>query len=149
MKHDVIETIVGLAIIIIAIGFFAYAYKLSNQQSDNQGYVLSAKFQNAEGIVEGSDVMIAGIKVGSVKQMILEKNTYSALIKIVLNQDVKIPEDSTAAVTTSGFLGSKFISITPGGSETDLKENEQIKYTQSSVNIEALIGKFIYSTGNK
>ena len=130
MKHDIIETIVGLAVIVVAIFFFGYAYKVSNQQNENDGYILVAKFQNAEGIVDGSDVMIAGIKVGYVKKMILDKVTYSAVVKLMINKEVKLPDDSSAAVTTSGFLGSKFISLNPGGSEINLQENGQIKYTQ-------------------
>jgi phospholipid/cholesterol/gamma-HCH transport system substrate-binding protein len=81
--------------------------------------------------------------------MALDKNTYFAILKLSINKDIKLPKDSGAAVTTSGFLGSKFIAITPGSEETNLSDNDQIKYTQSSINIESLIGKLMYSQGNK
>ncbi len=148
MKQDFIETIVGFFIITVAICFFAYAYKSSNVASDS-GYVVSASFQNVDGINVGSDIMIAGIKVGSVDKIVLDQTSFFAILSLRLNEDVKVPLDSQASIVTTGILGGRVVSITPGMSDVFLTKKGQIKYTQSAINIETLIGKFMYSFGNK
>lgn len=148
MKQNIIETILGLIILVIAGWFAVYAFNTNRMNSNSAGYILTAKFQNAEGIFVGSDVMTAGIKIGEVSDLTLDRNTFFAVMKLTINKGIQIPEDSQASVVSSGFLGGKFISITPGASDGDLKNNDAIKFTQSSVNIESLIGKFMYSFGS-
>ncbi|MEY3196820.1 MAG: hypothetical protein RLZZ59_186 [Pseudomonadota bacterium] len=148
MKQNVLETIIGCAILCIAGWFFIFAYNINKLNTDDEVYIVEAKFQNAEGIIPGSDIMVAGIKVGEVDRMILDRDTFFAVMKLAINKDVKLPKDSQAAVASSGFLGSKFISIVPGVDSADLVNNDIIKFTQSSVNLESLIGKFMYSFGS-
>ena len=147
MKQNVIETAIGFIILTIAGWFFAYAYNVNRMNNDTDGYMLTARFQNAEGIVIGSDIMTAGIKIGEVYDMTLDRNTFFAVMQLKINKGIQIPKDSQAAVVSSGFLGGKFIAIAPGASDDDLQDNDTIKFTQSSVNIESLIGKFMYSFG--
>ncbi len=149
MKQNVIETLVGFIVILVAIGFFIFAYKIGNSSRVESGYMLKANFQNAEGIVRGSDVMLAGVKIGSVIDITLDKTSFFALLTISINNDIKLPKDTSIAIVTGGILGSRYISVTPGSSEENLAIGEQIKYTQSAVNIESLIGKLIYSFGKK
>ncbi|HJD56863.1 MAG TPA: outer membrane lipid asymmetry maintenance protein MlaD [Rickettsia endosymbiont of Sericostoma sp.] len=149
MKQNVIETLVGFIVILVAIGFFIFAYKIGNSSRVESGYMLKANFQNAEGIVRGSDVMLAGVKIGSVIDITLDKTSFFALLTICINNDIKLPKDTSIAIVTGGILGSRYISVTPGSSEENLAIGEQIKYTQSAVNIESLIGKLIYSFGKK
>lgn len=147
MKQDYIETIIGFIVIAITIFFLSFAFKTGHQSKNGNSYSLNATFQNAEGIVPGSDIMLAGIKVGSVEKLTLDKNSFSAILTMRINNDIKLPQDTSAGVTTSGFLGSKFIALNPGAADEELKNGDQIKYTQSSINIEALLGKFMYSFG--
>ena len=149
MRQNIIETIIGFIVLGIALTFFAFAYTTGNSSSKDSGYTLKANFQNAEGIVQGSDVEVAGIKIGSVTSLTLDRNTFYAIMEIKVRDDIKLPTDSQAAIVSSGFLGGKFVSIVPGGDSTDLQHGDQIKLTQSSVNMEALIGKFMYSFGSK
>ncbi|MCC8483589.1 MAG: outer membrane lipid asymmetry maintenance protein MlaD [Rickettsia endosymbiont of Labidopullus appendiculatus] len=149
MKQNVIETLVGFIVILVAIGFFIFAYKIGNSSRVESGYILKANFQNAEGIVKGSDVMLAGVKIGSVIDITLDKTSFFALLTICINNDIKLPKDTSIAIVTGGILGNRYISVTPGSSEENLAIGEQIKYTQSAVNIESLIGKLIYSFGKK
>ena len=148
MKQNVIETIIGFIIIIIAGWFFVYAYNTNRMNTESGGYDLTARFQNAEGIVIGSDIMTAGIKIGSVSDMTLDRTTFDAVLTLKINDGIKIPKDSQAAIVSSGFLGGKFVSIIPGVAEEDYAHNGVIRFTQSSVNIESLIGKFMYSFGS-
>ncbi|WP_417904699.1 outer membrane lipid asymmetry maintenance protein MlaD [Candidatus Tisiphia endosymbiont of Micropterix aruncella] len=148
MKQNVIETLVGFIVILVALGFFVFAYKIGNSSKVESGYILKANFQNAEGIVQGSSVMLAGIKIGSVTNITLDKTSFFALLTISINNDIKLPKDTSVAIVTSGILGSRYISVNPGSSEENLAGGDQIKYTQSAVNIESLIGKLIYSFGS-
>ena len=150
MTQNIVETIVGFFIIIIALGFLTFAYNKADNSSDiAKTYPIKARFQNAEGIFEGSDVMLAGIKVGFVETLSLDKNSFFAVIKFRINNDIKLPKDTQASISTSGFLGGKFISLAPGAADEELAANDEIKHTQSSLNIESLISKLMYSISNK
>lgn len=141
MKQDVFETIVGFIIIAIASYFIIFVYNTTSNNSD--GYHIIGSFSNAEGINKGSNVMVAGIKVGEVVNMSLDSESYDALVTLKLNKTVKIPKDSQAAIVSNGFLGGKFIAITPGAVDQDLKNNERLQFTQPSLNLEGMIGKFM------
>lgn len=147
MKQNIIEIAVGFIVIIVAVTFLAFAYNRDGGEVDD-GYILQARFQNAEGIVTGSDIMLAGIKIGDVKTLTLDRESFFAIMQMSIKKDIKLPKDSQAAIVSSGFLGGKFVSIVPGGDTEDFKDGDQIKFTQSSVNMESLIGKFMYSFGN-
>lgn len=145
MKQGVIETLVGFLVLVIAAGFFNFAYNISNVGKVRDGYSVVANFQDIDGISEGADVKLAGIKIGYVDSLVLDAETYYAGAKLYIDKGVDIPEDSRAIVATSGLLGGKYIRINPGGSEENLSDEGKIKFTQSSLNIEDLIGKLMYS----
>lgn len=149
MKQNIIETIVGFAVLIIAFLFLIFAYKTGSSMTNDKGYQLTASFQSAEGISVGSDIMISGIKIGSVKKISLDPNSYFANVYLNINESIKIPKDSKAQVVTSGLLGGKYIAIVPGSDNEDLTPNEEIRYTQSAINIESLINKIVSSFGSK
>jgi len=149
MKQNVIETLVGFAVLAIAVWFLVYAFHTNRMNTVSEGYFVTARFQNAEGINEGSDIVVAGIKIGDVEEMTLDRKDFYAVMTLKINNGIKLPKDSQAAVVSSGFLGGKFISITPGVEDDDLQNGDTITLTHSSVNLESLIGKFMYSFGNK
>lgn len=148
MKQNTIETIVGFIVIACATSFLLFVYNVNNKSVGANGYPIYARFQNVEGIFEGSDVKLAGIKIGVVEDLHLDKDTFFAMIKLCINDEIKLPIDSQASVLTNGFLGGKFISIMPGADDVLLLNNDHIKHTQSSINIESLIGQMIYSSSN-
>jgi len=149
MKQGTIEAIVGFAVICVAAFFFAFSYRISNSPHDKGGYILTASFQNIEGLTQGDEVKLSGIKIGSIDGFSLEKDTYFAVVKLRIEEGIQIPSDSRAIVSTNGLLGGKYVRINPGASEDNLKSNEQIKFTQSALNIEDLIGKLMYSVTSK
>ncbi|MEY4464340.1 MAG: putative phospholipid transporter-binding protein MlaD [Pseudomonadota bacterium] len=149
MKQNIIETIIGFVVLIIALLFLIFAYKAGSSITSSKGYQVTANFQSAEGIAVGSDVMISGIKIGIVKKITLDPNSFYASVYLNINDDVKIPKDSKAQVITSGLLGGKYISIVPGNDDENLAANEEIRYTQSAINIESLINKIVSSFGSK
>jgi len=137
------ETIMGALVLAVAGGFMAFAYEGSNLRPVD-GYPLKAKFNTVAGIGLGSDVRIGGIKVGVVSGMELDPKTYQAILTMQMKEDVRLPEDSSAAVVSDGLLGSKYIKIEPGAEEKMLAASDTITLTQSAVNLEELIGKMAF-----
>ena len=97
--------------------------------------------------MDGSDVKIGGIRVGTVSKMTLDPLTYAAIIELAINPKIKLPTDTSASVISENLLGGKYLDLQPGGDETMMKEGDEIQQTQSSVILESLIGQFIF--GNK
>ncbi|HJK87950.1 MAG: outer membrane lipid asymmetry maintenance protein MlaD [Alphaproteobacteria bacterium] len=149
MKERVIETVVGFVVICLAIFSFMFFYKISDSGEDGEGYFLNAYFQNIEGVAEGNDVKLSGIKIGYIDNVTLENGTYFAVARLKIKKGIDIPSDSRAIVSTSGLLGGKYIRINPGSADDNLKENGKFKFTQSSINIEDLISKLMYSLTSK
>ena len=147
MKRNVIETIMGGLVLVVAGGFLVFAYKGSAVQAP-KGYNLTARFERVDGLVVGADVRISGIKVGAVTAQDIDPVTYQAVITITIRDDIKIPKDSSAEIIGDGLLGGKYVAVIPGGDTEVFSPKEEIRYTQSSVSIEALIGKMIYSGGD-
>ncbi|MEJ0009781.1 MAG: outer membrane lipid asymmetry maintenance protein MlaD [Alphaproteobacteria bacterium] len=146
MANHAIETVMGAVVLTVAGGFLYFAYNSSNVKPI-EGYAVTAGFTNVSGIQAGSDVRIGGIKVGGVEKLDLDPKTYQAVATLRVADNVKLPKDSTAAIQSTGLLGDKFVAITPGGDDADLKNGDRIVYTESSVNIEEMIGKFAFSGG--
>lgn len=144
MKGNVIETVMGAVVLVVAALFLFFAYNTSQFRSVT-GYELSANFEHIDGIRDGSDVRISGIKVGSVLSTTLDPKTFLATVKMSVEPNVKLPDDSVAEIVSSSLLGDKYMSLVPGGSDNDIPPGGQIKYTQSSVSLEHLIGQMMFS----
>ncbi len=142
------EIIVGTFVLICAVFFVTSSFKGSNISGDN-GYNVIAKFSNIDGVGVGSDVKIAGVKVGFVDKKSLDPTTYQARLDLSINQEIEIPLDSSIKVASEGLLGSKFLQISPGGDLEVLEHNGEIEFTQSSISFEDLLGKFIFSSNDK
>jgi phospholipid/cholesterol/gamma-HCH transport system substrate-binding protein len=144
MKGNVIETVMGAVVLLIAGLFLFFAYSTSQLRSV-KGYELIANFEHIDGIRDGSDVRISGIKVGSVVAATLDPKTFLATVRLSVEPSVKLPDDTVAEIVSSGLLGDKYLSLVPGGSEKDLAPGERIKFTQSSISLEHLIGQMMFS----
>ncbi|MCC7260005.1 MAG: outer membrane lipid asymmetry maintenance protein MlaD [Alphaproteobacteria bacterium] len=146
MGRSILETLIGAIVILVAAGFGYFAYNSSSIKQE-AGYDISAKFDSVDGIGLGSEVRMGGVKIGVVTDLALEPETYLAVLSLHINEAVKLPEDSNAAIVSDGLLGAKYVALTPGSEEAMLKDDDQIQFTQSSVNLEAMIGKFMFSGG--
>jgi len=145
-----LETIIGFIVIIVAIGFAIFSYKASDMKKySTDTYKVTAKFDQVEGILVGSYVKISGINVGSVTAVKLDLETYGAIVTMVIKNSVTIPDDSSAQITTEGLLKNKYIALYAGANQEMLKNNDQIRFTQSSVSLENLISKLLYNFSQK
>ena len=148
MKKNLFETIIGFVVLICASMFLYFSLKISNTQIIH-GYKVIAKFKNIEGITAGSDVKIGGIIVGSVVKQELDPETYEATITIEINKDVKLPSDTSIKISTSGLVGTKFVNLEPGADEEYLEEGDEVSFTQSTIDLEELLGKFVFNGKEK
>lgn len=142
MASGAAETLIGAGVIGAAAVFAVYAGQSWNGPVGASGYDLVADFRSAEGISVGTDVRLAGIRVGSVTDLVLDPTTYLARTTLSLNDDLKLPEDSDAKVASEGLLGGAFVEITPGASEFLLDDGDAIVNTQGSVSLLNLLMRF-------
>lgn len=147
-RNNYFEIIVGTFVLVCAAWFFFNSFKSAKIRTSG-GYIVVAKFDDAGGIDAGSDVKISGVKIGTVENYILDGKTYRALVQLNIDNNVKIPTDSSAKIVSSGLLGEKYVELNPGGDEEFLKNGEEVRFTQSSVNFEQLLGKFMFSDKEK
>lgn len=143
-RHGVAETLTGAAVLVVALAFLGYAIAHSGRSS-GAGYPLTAQFDHIDGLNVGGDVRIAGVKVGTVTDERIDPKTFSAVVTLTVRDDLQLPKDTGAAIASESLLGGKYISLSPGGSETILRPNQRITITQSSISLEDLLGKFIFS----
>jgi phospholipid/cholesterol/gamma-HCH transport system substrate-binding protein len=148
MGKNIIETLTGLVVLIIAAGFVYVAYNSADVE-EKSGYSVYASFERADGLNRGSDVKISGIKVGSVTSFEIDPVTYNAKVELRVDDNIKLPDDSSAEIIGDGLLGGKYLAIIPGGSDQYLADKGVIKFTQGSISLEALIGKFIFNSADK
>jgi phospholipid/cholesterol/gamma-HCH transport system substrate-binding protein len=146
MARNLLETLLGAVVLIVAIVFLVFAYR-SSQIREGGGYELVAQFSQVDGLDAGADVRISGIKVGSVMQQTLDPTTYQAEVRFTVRDGIELPSDSSAAIVTSGLLGGKYLQLVPGGDTVMLKPGEEITLTQSALNLEDLIGQAIFGRG--
>ena len=146
-RRSVTELAAGAVVLLVAAGFLFYAVANTGRGAVG-GYTLHAAFDNIGGISSGADVRIAGLKVGSVTGLSIDPKSYQAVATFTVQSDIKLSDDSSATVATGGLLGGNFISLAPGGDEKVLVNGGTITITQSAVNLEDLLGKFIFNVGS-
>ena len=140
------EAIIGFVIVLFCLLFAVNVFK-SGIKIKNTTYnkLLYAKFNNIDGIKVGSVVKIAGVSVGSVENIELDNNDFNVKLTMRLRSDMDVPVDSVVSVNSEGLLGGKYLGIEPGIEDTYLKSGEYFTSTQSTMNIEKLIGKVVAS----
>ncbi len=144
MGKTLLETLIGALVLVVAIAFITMAYTRSDVKTV-KGYTVLAQFTAIDGLNVGDDVRISGIKVGSVTDQTLDYDYYRAIVHMSIDPAVELPDDTTAAVVSEGLLGGEYVALEPGGDDELIADGGEITLTQSSVNLESLLGKFIYS----
>ena len=147
-KENIVEALVGLVVVLVAIGFVVFAYGRTQAGGSADGYVLKARFTNVSGVSPGTDVRMAGIRVGKVAAQSLDPVSFQAVLDLSIDKGLSLPVDSSAAITTEGLLGGTFIALTPGGETAMLKPGEEIVETSGATDLMALIGGFVNKSGD-
>jgi len=148
MQNSAVETLIGAVVIAIAAAFLVFAYT-STGAGPIGGYEIQAKFNRADGVNIGTDVRLSGIKVGTVSRMALDPMSYNAVLTLALESNVKLPDDSSARITSDGLLGNQYLSIEPGGSQMPIAPGGEIENTQGSIDLMGLLGKAVFgATGS-
>lgn len=146
MKRNLIETVLGAVVLLVAVVFLGFSYSAANV-GDVSGYTLTADFTGTGGLAVGDDVQISGVKIGTVSKIELKPDDYRARVTMDVEKFVKLPDDSSAFISSTGLLGGKYMELQPGSSEEMLADGGHIEYTQAPQNLEQLLGKFIFSVG--
>jgi len=145
MKKLTLEFMVGL-FLTAGIAAIAYLSVVISGVSGfgNQGYQLVASFQNVSGLKRGAFVEIAGVRVGKVEKIALDPETQEAKVWLQIDKGVAVQEDAIASIRTAGIIGDKFVKISPGGSDELLGDGDEIIETESAINIEELVSKYMF-----
>jgi phospholipid/cholesterol/gamma-HCH transport system substrate-binding protein len=148
MKTNLLEVGMGAAVLIVCAFFGIFVYSTSQWQTP-KGYEVIAKFDRIDGLMRGSDVRLSGVKVGHIKDIHLDPQTYLAVVHITLAPHVSLPTDSSAEIISDGLLGGKIMALVPGGEDQTIPPGGEIKFTQAAVSLESLIGQFIFNAQDK
>ncbi|WIY25291.1 outer membrane lipid asymmetry maintenance protein MlaD [Parasedimentitalea psychrophila] len=147
MSHNTTEVLVGGVVLAAAIGFAVYAGQATGLSQSGADYRLNASFRSLEGVGVGTDVRLAGVKIGTVTDVELNPQTYRADTRFSVQQGIDIPDDSAIVVSSEGLLGGNFVEIMPGGSPFNFEPGDEIEDTQGAVSLITLLLKFVSGSG--
>ena len=144
-RRGIAEILTGACVILVAAGFLAFAVAHSGRGAGGGGYPLIARFERIDGLNPGADVRIAGVKIGNVVDTRIDPKTFLAEVTLNVRNDIHLAKDTSAEITSESLLGGKFLNLSPGGDTAMLPAGGTITITQSSISLEQLLGKFIFS----
>ncbi len=149
MRRNMIETVMGGVVLLVAVAFVVFAFR-STSIGDNagDGYQVLVSFDDASGLTVGTDVRMAGVKIGTVVDQRLNPDTYFAEVLISVNNAIRLPSDTSARIIPDGLLGGNYVALEPGGAEDFIADGGQIQYSQGSINVVDLLGRFIFSAAD-
>ncbi len=148
MRRSAIETMLGAVVLLVAVVFLFLAYN-SIDLKPTGGYQVSAKFYAIDGLTVGSDVRIGGVKIGAVVKQYVDPEEFQAVVRLSIQDGIRIPTDSVATISSDGLLGGKYIKIEPGQSDDLVSAEGEIQETRDVIALEELLGKVIFLVTNE
>ena len=139
------DTLVGFFVACGIAALFFMAMQISNLSSFSKKdvYTITARFENSGGLKVKSPVSIGGVRIGRVAAITIDNDSYESVVKIDVDLQYHLPDDTTASIFTAGLLGEQYINLDPGGSEDFIEDNGVIDITQSAIILEEVIGQFL------
>ncbi len=145
MKRINIEIAVGLFMVVGFVCFAWMSVRLGDVGLFNPPtYSVTARFGSVSGLKVGAKIEIAGVNIGKVHSIALDPETYEAVVELQIKNEVVLQEDVIASIRTAGIIGDRYVNITQGGLEENLAEGDMIEETESAINLEELISKYIF-----
>jgi phospholipid/cholesterol/gamma-HCH transport system substrate-binding protein len=141
--RNIVETIVGALVLVVAGAFVVYAFGKSDRTSPD-GYEVVARFGRIDGLKRGSDVTLSGVKVGTVTGFDLDTKTYRAVVHIGLSKSVQLPTDTNAKIVSESLLGGMVVVLEPGADTKMIAAGGEVGNTQDSIPLTELIAKFVF-----
>ena len=148
MGRNIVETIVGALVLLVAGVFVFYAFAKSDRNGPS-GYDITARFGRVDGLKRGADVTLSGVKVGTVTAVDLDRKTYQAVVRMAVASNVDLPIDTNAKIVSESLLGGLVVVLEPGGDKQMLKNGGEIDKTQDAISLTELIAKMMYGSVNK
>lgn len=148
LRENIGEALVGLFVVVFAAWFVSFAWARTGGGTATGAIHVTALFPNSTGINVGSEVRVAGIKVGTVSDQQLDPQSFQVKATLAIDPSVKLPADSSAAITSEGLLGATFIALIPGGDPAPLKDGDTIADTQGAMDLMSMVGQFINKSGD-
>ena len=149
MAENTTEVIVGGAVLAAALGFVVYAGQVTGFSRGGGAYELRASFRSVEGISVGTDVRLAGVKVGTITALELNPETYFADAGFTVDERIQLPDDSTILISQEGLLGGSYVELQPGGSPINIEPGGEIYDTQGSVSLITLLLRAFTASGEQ
>jgi phospholipid/cholesterol/gamma-HCH transport system substrate-binding protein len=147
-----LEIGVGVFVALALAAFIMLALQVSDLSNfgDEDGYTVTARFENIGGLKVRSPVTMAGVRLGRVSNIGFDEETFEAVVEIRIQpQYAALPDDTSASILTSGLLGEQYVGLEPGGSLENLQSGGEIAYTQSALVLEQVIGKFLFGKASE
>ncbi len=148
MRHSLLETALGAVVLGAAFFFLIFSYSTAHQgeaSMERGSYRLIGLFDNVGGLKIGDAVVISGVKVGGIRDIILDPQLYRARVTVDVSNDIELARDTSARIASESLLGGKYLELLPGGADDNLKDGDTVSMTQSATNLEDLLGRFIFS----
>ena len=148
MSENRLEILTGAAVLAIAAGFLLFAGEGRSLRPTADTYTLHASFRSVEGVSVGTDVKLAGVKVGTITALSLNPKTFFADATIALRKGIELPDDSAILISSEGLLGGNFVELQPGGSLENFAPGDEIEDTQGAVSMVSMMMKFVDGGGS-
>jgi len=148
MKRNIIETVLGAVVLVVAAFFLVYGASAAKVRKQT-GYPVTAEFSEIGSLKDGADVRISGVKIGTVASVELNPQRYLAEVHMVIDNDVQLPTDTAAKVSSESLLGGSYLALEPGADEEMIPSGGKIRYAQDAQNLEQLLGKFIFTMSDQ
>jgi len=143
MRRNMIETATGAIVILVAVVFLVFSYSVSDLRPA-EGYDVIAKFNAVDGLAVGSDVRVAGVKIGTVVDQTIDQEEYRAIVRMKINPEIELTKDTVVRISSAGLLSGKYVKLEPGGAKEKLAAGGELTNTKDVISLEELLGKVIF-----
>ncbi|MBX7146101.1 MAG: outer membrane lipid asymmetry maintenance protein MlaD [Alphaproteobacteria bacterium] len=149
MKRNIIETLIGAVVIVVAFGFLIFAYSTVQLNTSINSYQAHARFNRIDGLTIGSDVRLSGVKIGVITDEKIDPQTFEGIITFNIEERIKLPVDTNVRILSNGLLGDNYLALEPGISPNLLQPEGEFTNTQGALNVMDLVAQAIFKAAER